>query len=373
MSVRLLYLVSHPIQYQAPMLRRIAQEPGIALQVLFERDTSDGYHDPGFGQRIRWDGDTPLRQGYDNRVASTGDVFTAVRDCDVLWLHGWQGPFFWQALAYAGLMGKPVLMRGENTLGAMPDGAGLRGWAKRRYLNAVFSCCSRFMAIGSDNKDYYLAHGIAPDRIDWMPYAVDNGMFSAAAQAGRPNRRHLRHALGIAQDRRVILFAGKLTPRKRPDLLLEAWKNAPWSGPRPALLFVGDGELGPQLQANGEDGVHFTGFINQSSLPEYYDLADIFVLPSVREPWGLAVNEAMACGTTVVVSDQVGAARDLIDGDNGIIVPADDAASLGDAMVRLLARSDAAGARAQSTVMTWGFEEDVQGLREALRQLGLPS
>lgn len=367
MTVRLLYLVSHPIQYQAPLLRQIAREPGIDFTVLFIQDTSSGYHDEGFGRHIRWDGDMPLREGYANRVATFASLWPEISRCDVLWVHGWQGPVIWSALLMARVLGKPVLMRGENTLCAMPDGQGVRGWAKRLYLKTVFSCCSLFLTIGSDNRDYYLAHGVTPERLIPMPYAIDTDSFSRSALTARPDRSALRRRLGLPEDRQIVLFAGKLTVRKRPDLLLAAWRSAHWPAAKPVLLFVGEGELSPVLRAMNESDVYFAGFVNQSMLPAYYDLADIFVLPSVREPWGLAVNEAMACATAVIVSDQVGAARDLIDGVNGTVVPADDADALGQAMADLLARAEVAGKAAQATIMEWGYREDVKGLRHALR------
>ncbi len=373
MSVSLLYLVSHPIQYQAPLLRRIADEPGIDLRVLFAHDTSSGYHDIGFGRHIRWDGDSPLREGYTSRVATYASLWPEISRCDVLWIHGWQGPLFWVALLLARTMGKPVLMRGENTLCAMPDGQGMRQWIKRLYLKAIFSCCSLFLTIGSDNRAYYLAHGVPSERLIPMPYAIDNDRFSQAALTARPDRLALRRHLGLPEDRPIILFAGKLTARKRPDLLLQAWKSAPWRAQKPVLLFVGDGQLLSDLKAWSDEDVYFSGFVNQSALPAYYDLADIFVLPSVREPWGLAVNEAMACGTPVIVSDQVGAANDLVDGATGIVVPADDALALGLAMAELLGRASEAGRAAHATIMGWGYREDVQGLHRALRTLGFSS
>lgn len=370
MSVRLLYLVSHPIQYQAPLLRRIAQEPGILLKVLFIRDTSSGYDDPGFGRRVKWDGDFPLREGYENAVVSGLALFRHIRDCDVLWLHGWHGPSFWSALGIAWLLNKPVLMRGENTIAAMPDGQGIRGWAKRRYVSAVFSGCSQFLAIGSDNRDYYLAHGVDLERIALMPYAVDNMMFARAAEMARANRSELRRQLGLSDTQKVILFAGKLQARKRPDLLLRAWRRANWQGERPALVFVGDGELMAQLQARRDKDVSFIGFVNQSTLPAYYDLADLFVLPSVQEPWGLAVNEAMACGTAAIVTDEVGAARDLIHDGNGYVIPVDHVGRLSQVLVAGLAQSEELGRKAQSSIMAWGFEQDVIGLRDSLDRLG---
>ena len=117
MTVRLLYLVSHPIQYQAPMLRQLAQQPDIRLRVLFENVTSDGQHfDPGFGRDIRWD--VPLRDGYDNAPISDVKIADEIAGCDLLWVHGWQTATLRSAVRQAGQQGKPVLMRGENWSGS---------------------------------------------------------------------------------------------------------------------------------------------------------------------------------------------------------------------------------------------------------------
>ena len=100
------------------------------------------------------------------------------------------------------------------------------------------------------------------------------------------------------------------------------------AGP-PYLLFVGDGDQrGPLEEVAREmqlDAVRFLGFKNQSELPAYYDLCEVFVLPSVFEPWGLAVNEVMNAGRAVIVSDQVGCGPDLVrNGENGFIFEAGD-------------------------------------------------
>jgi glycosyltransferase involved in cell wall biosynthesis len=359
--VRLLYLVSHPIQYQAPLLARLAAEPGIALRVVFERtDTEGGYFDQGFGVRLAWD--VPLRRGYDGVALAETDLRDEIRKADVVWLHGWGSSMLLRALAQARVEGRPVLMRGENQDQAMPDGRGLRGWVKRCFLSWVFRRCAGFLAIGSANRAYYLRRGVTPDRIFPVPYAVDNAAFAARAAAADP--AGLRRELGIPEGRKVVLFAGKFQRRKRPDLLLDAWERL--GEPRPVLLMVGDGEMRAGLEARRETGIVFAGFRNQSELPGLYALADVFVLPSEAEPWGLAVNEAMACGTAVVVSDQVGAARDLVDETCGAVFPAGDAAALTEALARVLDHSDELGRGAASRVATWDFEADVAGLREAL-------
>lgn len=364
MKTRVLYLVSHPIQYQAPLLRRVAQEPAVSLRVLFISDTTAGYFDPGFGREVRWD--VPLRQGYESVLLADSDLATEISGADVIWLHGWQGPVMRDALRLAKRLRKPVLLRGENTDAAMPDGSGIRGFLKRRFLDWVFARTTAFLAIGSANRAYYRSRGVADERIFTMPYAVDNQAFAAAAAAARPHRAALREQLGLRPDRQVILFAGKLMPRKHPHTLLKAWRDARWHGPRPYLLFVGDGELKTALQAEACDGVVFAGFRNQGALPAFYDLADIFVLASECEPWGLAVNEAMACGTAVLVGSNVGCAPDLVDEKCGAIVPPGDCQALAAAMPPLLARAAAAGQAAARTVNHWDFEADVAGLTAAI-------
>ena len=190
-----------------------------------------------------------------------------------------------------------------------------------------------------------------------MPYAVDNDVFAERSALARTDRCALRACLGVPPTRKIVLFAGKLQRRKKPDLLAAALSDAVWNGDPPALLFVGDGELRADLERLAPDAI-FTGFVNQTELPAYYDLADIFVLPSLREP-GLAVNEAMACGTAVIVSDQVGCAADLVDSQTGRVVPADDLTALTWALVDCFDRSEDMGKAARKKITRWGFNEDI--------------
>ena len=364
MTVRLVYFVSHPIQYQAPLLRRIAQETSIELTVVFASDYSDSrYLDSGFGVEIAWD--VPLREGYHSVLLADIDPQVQLKQSDVIWVHGWQSWAQRQVLRQAGRFDRPVLMRGENWAGAMPDGAGPRGWLKRKYLASIFDKCTGFLAIGGANRSYYLDHQVPADRVFDMPYAVDNGFFADHAAAA--NQARCRAAFGIAEGTQVILYAGKLIPRKRPDLLLQAWTAADWSGQAPPmLLFVGDGSMRPALEAASPAGVRFAGFRNQTELPGLYGMADIFVLPAEREPWGLAINEAMACGTAVVASDQCGAAFDLVDETTGRMVPAGSVDALADALPRVLADAGDRGMAAQQRIAGWSFEDDIVGLKLAL-------
>ncbi len=364
MTVRLTYIVSHPIQYQAPLLQEIARQEDLDLTVLFEKDFSTGaYFDRGFSTQVKWD--VPLTDGYPHHLLNSLRAGQIIAESDAIWMHGWQSSAFRSLLKQFSAMGTPVLMRGENWSGAMPDGFGPIGWLKRRYLNSIFKHCSAFLAVGSANRIYYEDHGVAPEKIFPMPYAVDNDYF--AGRDTPEGRSAFRSQLGIPADQPIILFAGKLTRRKQPDELLEAWRLAFGGMPSPpALVFAGDGECRETLERGALEHVYFTGFKNQSELPAIYGAADIFVLASRREPWGLAINEAMACGAAVIASSECGASYDLIDPACGRVVQPGRVPELTAALSEMLPKAGEMGAAARQKVETWDFNADVDGLRSAL-------
>jgi glycosyltransferase involved in cell wall biosynthesis len=237
-----------------------------------------------------------------------------------------------------------------------------------------------FLAIGTSNRDYYIANGITAERIFPMPYAVDNEFFADRAAQAAPRRAAFRRELGLEDDRPVILFASKFQPRKRPDDLLHAYERLleklRKDVARPYLLFVGDGELRARVEAEaltkGLAEVRFLGFRNQTELAAFYDLCDVFVLPSIHEPWGLVVNEVMAAGRPVIVGDQVGCAADLVrSGENGFTIRAGDIEALAEALHRIVTAPPEAALRMRDASRTiiagWSFAEDVAGLRQALR------
>jgi glycosyltransferase involved in cell wall biosynthesis len=397
-KVRLAYLVSHPIQYQAPMLRRIAQEPDIELTVFFGSDFSvRDYKDEGFGVGVKWD--VPLLDGYRHEFlpllrdsSSPGvlsplnyGIFSRLRGSrgapgfDVLWVHGYSSVNTMQAMVAAKALGIPVLVRAEPWLAdRVRDGATLV--AKRAFFRLLRELIDGALPIGRLNAAYW-RHYLGEDfPLYAMPYAVDNRYFQRRCMEVREGRGALRNELGLDSERPVILFASKLQTRKRCADLLAAYKNlCAGAGlePHPYLVIVGDGEERPALERQAEEsrleGVRFCGFRNQSELPRFFDMATVFVLPSRHEPWGLIVNEVMNAGRAVIVSDDVGCQPDLVeDGVEGCVFPAGDVAALTDALRRVLATPETAaamGQRALAKIETWNFEEDVRGLRRAIAQV----
>jgi glycosyltransferase involved in cell wall biosynthesis len=396
--VRLAYLVSHPIQYQAPLMRRIAQEPDIDLTVLFASDFSvSDYSDVGFDAKVEWG--MPLLGGYrheflpsirDLRRTGTATqinygIFSRLRGgagaegYDALWVHGYSTVNAWHGMIAAKSLGVPVLLRAESWLGSRKR-TGVRLALKRIFFQVLKDLVDATLPIGSRNADYwryYLGEGM---RMFGMPYTVDNRFFEPRSVEARACRAELQADLRLEPSRPVILFASKLQRRKRCEDLLRAYFSlspAAEIEPHPYLVIVGDGEertaLEAQVAASGFGSVRFCGFRNQAELPRFFDLASVFVLPSQHEPWGLIVNEVMNAGRAVIVSDDVGCQPDLVtDGVEGCVFPAGDVAALTAALHRVLDTPETAaemGRRALERIKNWDFEEDVRGLRQALTEV----
>jgi glycosyltransferase involved in cell wall biosynthesis len=393
--VRLAYLVSHPIQYQAPLLRRIALEPDIDLTVLFGSDFSvRGYKDRGFGVEVAWD--TPLLEGYRSEflrpLRDTGEVspttpisrgiYGRLRQSDgspafdALWVHGYASINSLQAILAANALGIPVLLRAESWL-ADRVRSPWRLAVKSAFFQSLAKGIAAVLPIGTVNAAYWTHYFGSSVPQFLMPYAVNNEYFASLAKAAEPREQELRTELGLSADRPVILFASKLQERKHADHLLEAYNRFIADRAlqdRPYLVIVGDGEqralLESQAQHLGLEDVRFAGFRNQSELPRFFQLADVFVLPSRHEPWGLIVNEVMAAGCPAIVSTDVGCHADLItDGIEGCVFPVGNIAALADALRRVFATPGSAalmGERARRRISTWTYEEDVRGLRRAL-------
>lgn len=323
---RLFAVETHPIQYKAPLFRRLAADPRIDLTVLYAMIPDAAQQGAGFGVPFAWD--VPLLEGYrhevlENRSAQpsvttfsgcdTPGLFERLRrdKPDAVLVNGWGTKTSLQALWACRRLGIPCLVRGEaNRL--RPRAAwkhGLHRLLMRQY--------SAFLAIGSANRDFYRCHRCREDRIFWAPYAVDNESFAAQAAARAGRRDEVRAAFGIPPAATVFLFAGKLEEKKHPQDLLEAVSRLPAELRAQAhVLIAGDGPQRAACERMARERnlpVSFAGFLNQSRLPDAYAAADVLVLPSdAGETWGLVVNEAMASGRPAVVSRAAGCCADLI-------------------------------------------------------------
>lgn len=390
--LRLAYFVSHPIQYQAPLLKKVAALPDLDLQVFFFSDFSvRSYKDEGFGVAVNWD--IPLTEGYNYEFLPTyrnsGGLSFADPLCrgifkrleqgnfDAIWLHAYHTLNNLHVLMAAKMLQIPLLLRAESTLIDRPRSKS-KLIAKDLFFTLLRPTISGLLTISRANSSYWNKY--LPDIPQFsMPYTVDNDFFREMAQKAAPQREQFRQSLQLEPERPVILFASKLQQRKRCIDLLEAYLQLSAEKPasaRPYLLIVGDGEERAALEAriaatNSAADIRMLGFKNQTELPRYFDLCDVFVLPSVHEPYGLVVNEVMNAGRPVIVTDEVGCSEDLIQhGVNGMVFKAGNAAELARAIDFVLAspeRTRSMGEQALSHIRKFDFERDITGLRSALR------
>jgi glycosyltransferase involved in cell wall biosynthesis len=400
-KIRLAYFVSHPIQYQAPLLRRIAQEPDIDLTVFFAADFSiRSYEDKGFGVDISWD--APLVSGYRHEflpplwkrsrqlkplIHGLVSRLRAGPDqpgFDLLWVHGYSTVNALYGILAAKSLGIPVLLRAESWLdyhdGRSTLRAKVKATAKRLFFRSLRPMVDGVLPIGTLNAAYW-THFFGEAMPQFlMPYAVDNAYFQRRRQDARLHRSALQAALNLDPSRPVILFAAKLIKRKCCSDLLQAYIqlcSEAASQPNPYLLIVGDGEersaLERQAAASGLNGIRFLGFRNQSELPGLFDLATVFVLPSRNEPWGLVANEVMNAGCPVILSDEVGCHPDLLtDGLGGRVFPVGDVDALCKLLRQITSEADTAkamGAEARMRIERWSFDQDVDGMRKAIAHI----
>jgi glycosyltransferase involved in cell wall biosynthesis len=204
-----------------------------------------------------------------------------------------------------------------------------------------------------------------------VPTAVDNGWWTD--QAARVDRAAVRAGWNIPQNATVAVFCAKLQQWKAPLDLLEAFAQA--AVPNSYLVYAGDGPEKENLERRAAElgltgSVKFLGFVNQSQLPSTYAASDFLVLPSLFEPFGLVVNEAMLCGLPAVVSDRVGAKFDLVrPNENGYVFPAGDVEALAGVLRQMMSDPEkraGMSAAARRRMETWSPKEYADGVARAV-------
>lgn len=387
-KVKVGIVTSHPIQYQAPLFRAIAKQQNIDLTVFFgsNHGIAPGKLDPGFGKAFAWD--ISLLDGYKHIFLNNSRPDMEVSNWrldapdlksyfksehyDAVLVFGWSKVLFWQAIWWARKYSIPLIQRGESNLNHA------QSWlvkaAKKVLFPILFKQFKAFLAIGSLNAKLYRHFGVPEEAIFTAPYCVDNNFFSERAAAQTENTRQIRRELGISADDTVFLFSAKFIDRKRPMDLINAASKCR-TAEESHLILVGDGALletcRNEIAVNKLTNVHLVGFKNQSELPTFYAAADVLVLPSEYETWGLVVNEAMACGLPCIVSDTCGAAADMIlEGKTGFTYPMGDVQQLAALMIYMADNKEKRremGRYAANYVKKFSVDSTVSALMKALR------
>jgi glycosyltransferase involved in cell wall biosynthesis len=381
---RLAVITTHPIQYYAPVFQLLHRREKISLKVFYTwGEAALKKFDPGFGKVIDWD--VPLLENYDfewvnNIAADPGShhfngivnpgLIQQVNSWqpDAVLVFGWAYKSHLNALRYFKNR-LPVYFRGDSTL--LDEKNGIKLFLKSIFLKWVYKHADHAFYTGTNNKAYFEKYGLTGEQLSFAPHAIDNTRFEIMDEAGALN---IRNNAGIKSDEIVILFAGKLEEKKLPGLILDAFIAL--NDPDVHLLFAGDGILEEELKANTarNKNVHFIGFQNQSQMPAVYQACNLFCLPSKGpgETWGLAVNEAMACGKPVLVSDKCGCAIDLVTDDNGRIFKSENKIDLIGKLKELIAVPQQLvlyGKRSKIMIHDWNFANIAQVIEKKVSQL----
>ncbi|MGA2418427.1 MAG: glycosyltransferase [Candidatus Staskawiczbacteria bacterium] len=221
----------------------------------------------------------------------------------------------------------PVLFMTDANVASESFRPKTRIFFKKIILKFLFKKANGFLTAGIANEEFYKYYGVEPQKMVRFYFSWGYEKFFAAAQQTRSMRGSIRNSLGIKKDDFVVIYVGRLAQEKNPEIILDAFNAISIKNKK--LFFVGDGPLRSkieqQIKKQKIDGVLITGFQNREKIVDFYAVADVLVLPSSSETWGIVVNEAMCFGLPIIASDQVGAAPDLVkNGYNGFIFPVGD-------------------------------------------------
>jgi glycosyltransferase involved in cell wall biosynthesis len=288
-------------------------------------------------------GDTPYRRitlfqsrnvcRYDRIVEQFNSCLEGIEPCAVA-IPGWWDCEALMSLRWCSSTHTPIIVMSEST--AHDD---KRVWWKEAIKRLVVQSCDAGLVGGIPHVKYLHDLGMPMDRILTGYDVIDNRHFAQGADVARNNATGLRAKLDLPEH--YFLAVARFIPEKNLFILLDAYADyvKTSGGGAWRMVILGDGALRPQLESycarlGVNDKVLLPGFRQYDELPLYYGLAGAFVHASTVEPWGLVVNEAMASGLPVLVSNRCGCAPDLVkDGVNGFTFDPDDVEALTGLMI----------------------------------------
>ena len=374
MSRRIVILTEIIAPYRIPVFNALAEREGVDLHVIFLAETDPTQRQwrvhkedirfsyevlPSWRRRIR--GQTVLLNwGTEKALQQTAP--------DAILCGGYNYFASWTALRWAERNQVPFFLWAESTKKDFRRGDRWTESLKIGFLRR----CQGFVVPGQASCDYLAGYSVPLGKIFVAPNAVDNQFFEQHSFRVRQQADFHRRELNLPP--RFFLFAGRLVKEKGIFDLLDAYR-ALLAGLRReiALVFVGDGPARAELgrRAGDEAGlIVLAGFAQRERLASYYALAEALVFPTHTDPWGLVVNEAMACGLPVICSDAAGCAEDLVQGcENGLIVPARDIAQLSAAMAKVAADSElrsSMGQHSRERIQSYSPEACAAGMAQAV-------
>lgn len=347
--------------------------------MLFRRETQGNpAWSPRPPERVAWDVIPPARFPWPGklRVMQDGDVRPLLEghDFEAMILHGiYDSTAVSQAIRWCRKHGKPYLLRCDAN--AALETSRRRLWIRRRLVGNRVRRAAALLTIGRENAEYYRLFGGRSEQMFLAPWEIDYTALEAHVAAASRRGDSLRQGFGVGGEC-VVLSVGRLIERKGFGPFVEALASVAERGIRIRGWIAGEGPFRAELESRisaQQAPVELLGNLDRRQLMERMVAADVFLLASYREPWGLVVNEAALCGLPMVLTDSVGAAADLVvPGKNGFVVPPGDTGELVSAISRLTddpERRRAMGRASADILARWRREHAAtDGYREALRK-----
>ena len=354
----------------------------IEVKVFYTWEREAAKFDRDFGKEVEWD--IPLLVGYDYSFVPNGNnmgrgfwdvknpgLNAAIEDwkATAVLVIGWNYRSHLKAMFYFKNR-IPVLFRGDSTL--LDETKGLKTRLRRTFLKFIYRKIDFALYVGTANKNYFLQHGVKESQLIFAPHAIDNNRFVEFTATQEAFVVNTKAALGIDENCITIIYCGKLLTKKNPLLLIDAVKKT--DNKNLHLIIVGNGELEEKVKNEiaGIETIHLLAFQNQTMMPAVYRLGEIFCLSSQGpgETWGLAVNEAMACGRAVLVSDKAGCAVDLVkESVNGYTFRSNDLEGLRariDLMIQNKEKLNQMGGASAAMIKKWNFDAIAAAVKKAI-------
>jgi len=326
--INVYYFLDHPIQYQNPLLDKLSLSNKINLKVIYLSNFSlSSYFDKDFNKIIKFDGIEKMNYDYfflfknkkNSKIKFLIKLFTILKKNkpNYFWVHGYSDFYTISSIIIASILNIKVLVRGES------NNLLKKNFIHKLYVKIFFflidPLVSTYLSIGKKNKEFYKK--LTKKKIIEIPYVV--GDFSKKKRITINNSTHLRARLKIDKDSFIIFFNAKIIERKNPEILIRSFLQVSQLYKKKMyLILAGDGILKHILIKKYKNfrNIKFVGFVNQELLSDYYSLADLFILPSKYDAWGLVVNEAMQFNKAIITSKNVGSSYNLVkNGVNGYV------------------------------------------------------
>ncbi len=372
MGYKIAFLVSHPTQFEVPFFRYHEKLHGtgdteICIDVyyvnkarirdLFDREIQ---RPPG------WDFDD--QEGYSHFAVPPGTwaktiffwrIYQSYDYDAVIFSFGYRNISFILNFLIAKAKKIPLVYRGDSIL--LYNQNSIKAKAKKIILQFIYSFFDAFLAVGTLSRQAFVHYGVSEKKIFLFPYIPDIRRFNRESLEARERKDVLRKKINIKEDAVVFIAVTKFVAREGPMDVVKAFAEIKDVLPQAILLLVGDGpqrnEILDYIKKKSLSNIVPLGYQPYSLLPVLYGISDVFIHPAHEECWGVSVNEAMACGLPIILSDCVGSGADLLKG-NGFSYKAGNISQLVKCIIKLTENKTIRknmGNRSWDIIQQWNF------------------